>query len=190
MTEHTNPGGTRRPDGHEVLSELLVGRWVRLRNLVPADQGWLFPLALESEAALRWRHQPGSVDHQRFWSSLWEGVLCQLVVVHRSSETPIGLAVAYQPDLVSGHAYLATLLDPVAHLQGVPIEGFVLFVRYLFQVYGLRKLYAEVAEFNLPQYASVLESKFELEGTLKGHVRRAGDLYDMHLLATYPRSWQ
>lgn len=168
----------------------LSGRWVELRDIGPGDEQWLYRLAMHPEVAPRWRHLPGSVSPSQFTTLLWQGVLTQFIIRHKASNLPVGLVVAYQADMLNRHAHIAVVLDPAAQRRGSPIEGVFLFIRHLFRVYHLHKIYAEVVDFNLGQYASLMEKYFHREGLFRQHIITDFGRCDMHIIATYPRDWE
>ena len=61
----------------------------------------------------------------------------------------------------------------------------LLFFDYLFTVFNIRKLYAEVLEFNFGQFASGAEHVFKVEGRLTDHDWYDGRYWDMLVLALY-----
>ena len=67
------------------------------------------------------------------------------------------------------------------------LEAFALFVRYLFRLWPLRKLYLELPEFNLPQFASAVRvGLLKEEGRLRGDRYFDGAYWDQLVLAVYP----
>lgn len=168
----------------------LVGRRVRLAQVDQDAEQWLFEVGGLAEVANRWRHLPGTVGRQRFHDELWAGVLAQFTLEHRETSDRLGHVMAYQANMSHGTASVAFMLSPGVRGLGWPIEGFLLFVDYLFSSFDLRKLYAEAAAFNLTQYGSAVGRFMCEEGRLRDHIFANGELHDVHVLAIYRDAWE
>lgn len=168
---------------------MLSGRRVTLRALTPADYGWLFSLSTKSELAGRWRSRPGTINPDSFGALLWQTVLCQFVIEHKTTSEPLGLVVAYQADLANGFAYIAVLTDPGRPTLAGP-EAANLFIEYLFSSYPLRKLYGESSDYSLAGFASAFRVTLREEGRLRRHVFLNGDYRDWVVSALYREDWE
>jgi RimJ/RimL family protein N-acetyltransferase len=167
----------------------LEGRRVRLRPVLPEDTPWLLDLMALPELGYQWRNVPGTLNPEQFAVQLWQGVLTQLLVTHKSSGRKLGLVVAYQPSPLHRTAYIAMVLDPGAQRLGWPIEGFRLFMRYVFEAYDLRKVYAEAIDYNLAQYSSLIGRGARREAHYREHVYMAGAYHDVYVIAFYRQDW-
>lgn len=170
---------------------VLEGRRARLRPVGPGDYGFVSALELDPAVHFRWRHRGGTPSPERLVSSLWEGALAVFLVEHRPSDTPVGLVVSYQADFRSGTCSVGLVAAP--HLPPGPnpiLDGFALFIDYLFTVWPFRKLYAEVAGFNFAQFASAVPLIFTEEGRLTEHDYYRGRYWDKHILALSRTHWQ
>jgi RimJ/RimL family protein N-acetyltransferase len=116
-------------------------------------------------------------------------VLAQFIIRHRTSNDRLGMVIAYQASPANRTAYVAIVLDPGVHRAGWPLEGFRLFMRYLFDAFDLRKVYAEAVDYNLAQYRGVLGHGATEEGRLRAHVYVGGGYRDVHILAFYRADW-
>lgn len=169
----------------------LEGHRVLLRAVATSDYEWLWKLSTLPELGYRWRQVPGSVNPDQLSAALWQGVLTQLLVTHKESGDRLGLAVAYQANVAHRTAYVAIILDPGVHKLGWPLEGFKLFMAYLFDSFDLRKVYAEALDYNLNAYRGLLNSgKAQEEGHLRQHVYAGGHYRDVHLIAFYRAAWE
>lgn len=65
-----------------------------------------------------------------------------------------------------------------------------IFVDYLFAVFPLRKLTAEVIDFNWIQFSSGSGRMFNEEGVLRSHEYHDGKYWDVHLLAIHREQWE
>ena len=176
---------TRRQASDEevALGAPLAGRRVRLRPVSPADHAWLYSLSTCSDNGFRWRYGGATPNPDAFVHSLWDRVLVQFVAEHIVTNVPVGLVVAYAPDMHSGHVQVAALLEPAVQKQPWPHEAIILLANYLFTNWNFRKLYAESVDFNYRQFASGVGRLFVLEATLRKHQFWNGRYWDKHICA-------
>lgn len=178
-----------RVDSRQPVAPDLEGERVYLRPVDPADYPMLRAAETEGEAAVRWRYRGRTPSPDEWLQTLWSGVLAQFIVVERQSDTPIGFVYAYRPSIEDGHCHFAVMR--FGHVPPTPLMtfGLALFVDYLFHLWPMRVLYAEVAEFNYPQFRSGHGRFFEIEGCLKQHYCAAGEVWDLYLLAVHRDRW-
>ncbi|HEV7495558.1 hypothetical protein [Baekduia sp.] len=132
--------------------------------------------------ATRWRYRGETPSPDRWVQTLWGGVWAQYLIVRRADDQPIGFVFAYRASQLDRHCYFAALsfgLDagPLVTL------GIAIFLNYLFTVGAFRVVYAEVPEYNMPQFASAVDRYCQTEGRLKDYVFWNGRYWDMHILA-------
>lgn len=173
---------------HSVPAPLLEGERTRLRPMGPGDLPFVAALASTPENLWTWRQRGATYSQEAFAELVSSGALCQFVVQRRASGQPIGHVAAVAPDHRNGHAHLTVLYDGNARAGvGWRLEGLVLFVNYLFQTFPLRKLYAEVPEFNMARFASGAGRFFAEEGRLREHEFLAGTYWDLLIIAIHRR---
>lgn len=156
----------------------------RLRPVQQSDLTALYTLATHPQTAFRWRYRGAPPPMDTFAKELWAGVLAQYVVRPARDNDAAGLVVAYSPD--EGHAYLGAVFDPAHTGSGLAAQAVMVFARYLFHSFPLRKLYLEIPEFNMPQLRSGAGRLFQVEGVLREHCYYAGRWWDKHIAAIYP----
>jgi len=166
-----------------------VGRRVALIPVVPAHYPFLYQLQVDPSTNFRWRFRGATPRPDAFESALWEGVLAQFAIVRRNSTELLGLVVAYGADLRNGHVHVGLILAPAYQGLGWPIEAATLFAIYLFTVWPLRKLYADVAGYNYAVFHSGVGRYFREEGRLEQHEFHDGSYWDLHLLALMREDW-
>jgi hypothetical protein len=168
----------------------LSGRHARLRQIVPADYGWLRRAELDGDLIHRWRHGSGTPSPEEWVRKLWVGVLAQFVVERPEDGEPVGLVMAYQANLQDGHArFAATRLDGSVRSPRL-LFGLALFLDYLFACWPLHKLYMETPAYNFEQFASGAGTAFTIEGRLRDHVYLGGRHWDHYILAVYRDAWR
>ena len=172
------------PDTH---APVLATAEVQLKSIDTADLEYLYRLAMSPTPGYRWRYHGTQVTLERFVAELWQSVLCQFVVVHRANKERIGQVVAYSHDTHNQHLYLGAVFEDHYQGYGVGASAVAMFVEYLFDVYPLRKVYMEVADYNYAQIKSAVDRKLiSHEGELLKHLYHKGSYSSVHLLAIYP----
>lgn len=125
-----------------------VGRRVELRPVhteFPYVQS-LFSDPLTFYATLA-GGKPGTARHDYLVWSQSENLLAQFVIVHRSSRRPVGWVCALRADLWSGACNVVMAFEPQPELRVWPLEGAVLFLRYLAEEFRIRKVFFDVPEY-------------------------------------------
>lgn len=169
-------GRTARP------ATLRNGRFV-LRPPTAEYIPFLYGLAVSEEVGFRWRYRGAVPTLENFQAGLHQGVLTQFVVTLPGTGEPIGMVVVYNADMSRGIGYLAAVFTPEYVLSGLGTEAVGLFVRYVFQVWNLRKLYMEMPEYNYEQIASGAGRRFDIEGRLRDHNYYDGQYWDEYVLS-------
>ncbi len=165
-------GGPRLEDEQIALLPLTA-------DLLP----WVYKLATAPATGFRWRFRGAVPSYDHFVAGLWQGTLAQFVVAARDSGQPAGLVVSYQADMTQGTVYMGAVFAQELHGSGIGIAATAIFMRYLFDVWPLRKIYLEVPDFNYYRFASGEGRLFVREGRLKEHHYYAGRYWDQHILA-------
>ncbi|MHB1488324.1 MAG: GNAT family N-acetyltransferase [Acidimicrobiales bacterium] len=162
------------------------GRFANLRPVSRKDYPFLYALITDEEVGPRWRFRGVIPREDQLEAALWEGVLGQFVVTGPKTTAPIGLACIYNASIPSGYANIGVVLKRSSRLAGAGVDAVRLLAAHSFQTWPFRKLYLEVPEFNLPQFASAIGRYLHEEGRLRAHDYLAGRYWDAHLLALYP----
>jgi RimJ/RimL family protein N-acetyltransferase len=162
----------------------LVSRRFRLVPLGPGHHRPLYLLATAQEHQYRWRFRGAVPPYEVFERALHHNVLSQFVVAPRQRpEALAGHVLAYDASLQDGTAYLGAVLVPEA--TGA-LEGVLLFIRYLFAHWPLRKLYLRSPSYVVAAFASAIETGLlQVEGRLRDHLYYRGRTWDELTLALY-----
>lgn len=167
----------------------LVGRRTALRAVVAGDVEWLYALATDAHIRGRWRMGAQTPNMDAFRGALFHGSDRQFVVVRRDTSGPVGLVEAYALDHRSGHASIAVLFEPNVWSTGWPLEGALLFVRYMFDVVGSRKLYFDLPEVNRRLVQSSFGRFLTIEATLRNHDFHDGKHLDRTIASISRTDW-
>lgn len=145
-----------------------------LRPLEEPDVVALYRASLDPATTHRWRFRGRVPSPDEFRALLFDpAVLAQLMVVTLDRGAPVGLVAAYDADLSAGHCSVAiqrlNAPDGAPPTKGLMIEGFLVFVQYLFDHFSFRKLYVEVPEYNATLVRGSMPHPLRLEGELHDH---------------------
>lgn len=100
-----------------------------------------------------------------------------------STSSVIGLTYTYNVNYIDKHAYLAVYLIPEKTKQNLGFEVGYLITQYLFLMFGFRKLYAEIFEYNEPSLKICKSNGFIQEGVLNQHRWYDSKYWDLYILA-------
>jgi RimJ/RimL family protein N-acetyltransferase len=160
--------------------------FVRLRAARSADVDFLYHVVLADEQTLRLRYRGRWPSPDEFRAELWRNTLAlQIVETPRRGER-FGVVIAYQPNYRNQTVYVAAAAVDQYRTTGLVISGLAALVDNLFANWQFRKIYLEVLEFNLSQFASAEGRIFEVEGRLRDFEYWAGRWWDL-ILATIDR---
>jgi len=168
---------------------VLAGREMRLRPVKQSDYPFLLDLQVEPDNLVRWRYRGTTPSPEQIVQTLWQSVLAQFVIARVDDDEPIGLIVCYNPDFRHGYAYLAMIILPRYEMTGWIFEAVALFLNYVFETFGFRKIYFEMLEFNYAKIASGAGSLFHVEACLRDHECHLGHRWHQYTLATYRDEW-
>jgi len=165
-----------------------IGRRVGLGPVTAELERLLYNSVVVGDLPWQWYGYPTST--QGFHESLWSRSLVAYSILSLESATPLGLASAYGANLANGTCYMQVLLFPEYQRRFWPLEGAVLLINTIFNRFNLRKIYGEVSDKALRQFASALRRSYiHVEGTLREHGFVDGQFQDVHIMAVYREEW-
>jgi hypothetical protein len=144
----------------------------------------LYKWACDPRWGFRWRFGGSTPSPQRFEAALWQGVLCQYLVVD-GSDRRCAIVVAYGADHINGIAYVAIQGNPSIRTNVGAMVGTVQLVEHLFSHWRFRKLHADVPAYNIAQFGHGFGRYMDAELTLRDHIYHANRFWD---LVTYTLS--
>lgn len=161
---------------------------VRLRPVRDSDYPALYEASTRPESAFRWKYRGATPSPQQFSSQLFDGVLAQFMVEDREG-TAHGLVCCYNAHADGKFAYIAFIRTGPTNGRGEMVEGVMLFIKYLFDGWDFRKLYAEVPEYNADGMFSVESRAVRLEGRLVEHLFHDGRWWDQLIISLWRADW-
>ncbi len=177
-----------RPVGPDPGS-LRRGKRSRLRTLRPSDAEMLYHIELSEEIGVRWRMRGATPSPAEHAQSHWAGSLATFVIEKLANREAVGIVSICDPALDQGRASIALMAFPGNERQPSVIEGAILAVNYAFAVWPIRKLYAEVLEFNLDQVASLSRHLFTEEARLTEWGFYGGHWWDLVYFSLTRQEW-
>lgn len=139
---------------------------VRLRPILPEDELDLYEAALDPRSSHRWRLRGRNISPEAFHEMLHDQVLAQFIVEDIESREAQGLVMAYRYDPDAQHASFAIQRIRKGR-PGSVMFGTMLLFNYLFTRFDIRKLYAEVPDYNRSLIEGIGIARVEAE--LKDH---------------------
>lgn len=165
-------------------------RFVYLRQLDPRDYASIRAEEFSSDTVGLYRSRGRTLPPERWVASLWDGVVLQLGVIERSTDTLAGNVALYDFNQMAGTAKIAALIFHAQRGRGWPLEGVRLFVDLAFHQFPLRKLYMEIFSSNARSLATARSAGFEEEGRLKNHEFVDGAYCDLHIFSLTRPAWE
>ncbi len=173
--------------GFQSDADQFQGRQYALRAVFQSDYSPLYRWATIPPTSTTWRFRGFTPSPEQFPSLLWDGVLAQMIIIDPiSPNEPLGLVQAFNHDTANRIAYLSILVDPKVQRSSTTMaEGVILFLKYMFSHFDLRKIYAETSDLALYGLTRLISSWdcVSEEGRLQGHIYHDGQYVDLVILA-------
>ena len=180
--------GACPPDLAAATADLVSADMVTLRPVLPRDVELMYAAATDPQRGMRWRYRGETPGFDEFNARLWSGQRCHFIAERDAK--PIAYFAGYDLSLKSRHCYLAVLSLRAEATRGHVFDGAFNFIDHLFRAFELRKLYIEVAGYNLNAVLGGRQTLFEMEGVLRAHEEWNGELWDNHIGALSRGRWE
>ena len=167
----------------------MSSRRVDLRPVEGSDLEHLRRLELSEPLTFRWRLRGAHPHPSEYQAGAWASVLCQFLAIDRELNTPVGLVVAYEPDLLNGHCKIAATRFEFTRSSGVLLGATALLIEHVFAGWPFRKLYFDVPAFNLSQFRSATNELLREEARFEEYLYMAGRFWDLHVLSIGREHW-
>jgi RimJ/RimL family protein N-acetyltransferase len=162
---------------------------VKLGVLAPEHYEEIFSWLGQDNVGALWRFNQGLPTREQFVVELWRGMNEQAVVFFGDDPTPVGLVSSYGVNRRNQICFVAVMSSPKMMRSGLAIGGLALFMDRLFTTWPLRKIYADVADYNLHSYRGVLSHIAEVEATLRDYLWWDGGLHDRMTIKFERERW-
>lgn len=138
-----------------------------------------------------WRHGVFVLSPEDFVRRIWDGIFAQFISIDIASSPVIGWYQLYDLNLAAGHAKIAIArIDSRRGMGGKFWTGAALTADYAFGNWPLRKLYAEIAEYNCSKILDVVGPLLKPVAQIPEHVYLDGNLWGLHIFAITRDIWQ
>jgi hypothetical protein len=178
------------PPGKRFVPPAMSAGGVTLRPMRPSDYEFVQSAELSGPLAVRWRFHGGTPSPEEWAQRTFAGVLAQYLVFTGPALPPEGVVTAYGAQFEHGHVKLAAARFGADERSPAMVLGIALLLRHLFTCWPLRKVYLDVPEYNLDQFASAIGRYFVEEGRLRDHWFYDGQHWDEVKLALYRDRWE
>lgn len=113
--------------------------------------------------------------------------LTAFIITVRNEEkiTDVGLVYAYNANIIDKYSYICVYLEPTHTNQHIGVKAGFIICRYLFKYFGLRKIYAEVFEYNSPSSKILERNGFKSEAILQNHRWYDNKYWNLQIMALY-----
>lgn len=162
---------------------------VFMRPVMPQDHEQLYFASLEPTNSFRWRFRGQTVSFRDFSESLSAGTLCQFAFADIETSGLVAFCSAYNYDPVAHHCTFAVQrLDFDSKYDTSVIESVALFLNYLFETFNVRKVFADIPEYNFPNFGLV-KDVFEMDGEKRDYYWHAGRYWSEMSISTSRDAW-
>lgn len=167
---------------------------VTIRPIGDRDFSPLYTASLDPRTNHRWRFRGQTPSPDEFRAALFHpNTLAQFMVMPLASDgLGIGLVSAYSADLSAGYCYAAVQRVPsesALKTDGLLVEGFFVFVQYLFDHFKIDKIYLEIPEYNRSLIAGGTESMLVEEGRLINYHYYGDRAWDQYIYSLRRSTW-
>jgi len=168
----------------------ITGRWVLLRAVSREDLPAFFRWRVDVFEMHLWASSKRVPTFEEFATEL-DQMLRQTITfltVNKQTGQPIGFVQAYNLNLNEGWCYALVYTAP-RYRRGHGVEAYVGLLDYLFRSFNLRKIYADVFEFNADSMSPLMSAGFVEEGRFRQHVWFEKQYWDVIRFAIYRDDW-
>ncbi len=109
----------------------------------------------------------------------------QFLVCLKTNKNPIGLIYSYNYVPTDGHVFMGIFVDEHFRKIGYGAEATILFVKFLFDMYPIHKVLAEIYSYNKPSLSGSKNLGFVVEGEFKNHRFYKGRYWNVLRMALY-----
>lgn len=163
----------------------LAGRWIILRPISRSDYQTFFGWRTD----LLQMHIWGSSRRLPSWEEFCEEVEQMLrqstimLVLNKSSGLPIGFVQAYNTSPADGWCFTSAYIAEDHRQRPHAAEAYIALLEYLFRAFPLRKVYADVSDFNIAPLKPLMAGGFVEEGRFEEHTWHDDRYWDVIRLA-------
>ncbi len=168
---------------------VLKSKHLKLNVLTPDDLPQIYKWETEIETRPLWQDSvslPSSLTFSSDFSKKLESFYHSYFIISNIDDNaPIGCVYSYGYNRTDGFMHISVFIDRKYRKSFTGAEAGILFSKYLFSNFPIRKLYTVAFAYNMESVRILELAGFQREGTLKKHKYYDGDYYDMYTYAIY-----
>jgi RimJ/RimL family protein N-acetyltransferase len=172
---------------------VIGGEQVSLRPLTEVDMPILYQWRNDPEYLFLWSVPRRLISYSEYVTnlnrSLQSTIDVWLMIVHTESNKPIGFVYSYDTNSWDGFTFLTMFLVSTSRGKQMGRDAGLMFVNYLMDYLPLRKIYADVFEFNSISKNFLAEYGFVQEGVFPSHRYYQGEYWSLYRMALYREKW-
>lgn len=168
---------------------ILTGKHVSLRPITRDDYKHIFNWQSDTRQLHLWWADRDIFTYEEFVEDMdrrlrrFIHTIFMIETGDDQNKKPAGLVYNYNTSRIDRYTYLCAYLSPEYIRKRMGPEACKLFLDYLFQYYGFRKIYAEIFSYNQGSLRLARWNGFAQEGCLKDYRWFGNRYWDLHILA-------
>lgn len=165
-----------------------------LRPLESEDYPFFYRLRTDLSSIHLWErtdHIPHIRDYYEELDNLRRNQQDMIFAITEKADLKlVGLIYSFNTSLVDGFSFVGGIIAPEYRRRKLGAQALFLFLKYSFSTFPLRKIYADVIEYNTASLALVRKTGFVEEGNLRHHRYHDGKYWNNYRYAFYREKLQ
>ena len=189
---HAPPEGAAASTPHVDLPISMQGRLVVLRPASRHDVSAFYEWRIDKTDIHLWTLKRKIPSPEEFQAEFERSYLTHMtmVVARKSDGVQVGFVQAANMNTEQGWTFFNVNIAPAYRSPGIAAEASYLLLRFLFEDFPIRKIYADVFAYNSVALKLLRRIGFQEEGRSKEHVWYRNQYWDMIRLALYRNQWK
>lgn len=169
----------------------LCGQLVKLRPVSAADYPLLFQWRSDSDSLHLWNISRRFVSYEQWLAELDEmlGRSMLLLILDAATEIPVGYVQAHDINPLDAWLHFSVYAIKEYRGQGHHLEAMVMGGDIMFDWYPVRKIYADIYEFNQPLVDRQRALGFVDEAFIPDHIWYKDRYWGLYRMALYREKW-
>ena len=160
-----------------------IGNDIMLRTILYGDAIGLAKHGNNEKIAVNQRDSypfPYTIEHARQWIKFVREHYAKTKFVIATSKEAIGeIGFSIQPDVHCYSGEISYWLGEEYWGQGITTQALQAVIEYAFKVKGLKRLYADIIEYNYASQRVLQKCGFQIDGIMRKHMFKNGQFYDL-----------
>lgn len=173
------------------MSFLIHGKHICLKAASEEDFDFFYHVRSQIQLAPLWQNHRMMPDKEEYFAFL-KNVSHNLFIILKPIEKgfePIGFLYDYDYNAEDGYSFISSAMLKVEMGKELGAEANWLFLFWLFETYPLRKICAEVYEYNQRSLSTIKKAGFQEEGCFLKHRYWQGRYWNIYRLSIFREDW-